>query len=161
MVDSLPRERTVVRHARDTRTFIIVTATCAAVAVALNVALFAIGRATGAALRVDPGWGEPNHLIILGDVVWKTVVPLALGAVVLALTARRSARLTTITIVAGSAVAGISIPFVAMGAHDALTAVLLSGMHAVTGMAYVVIGISAHRYLVKTRPQSAEARPSR
>ncbi|KAA9143856.1 hypothetical protein F6B41_06155 [Microbacterium lushaniae] len=150
MVGSLPRERTMLRRERGTRTFIVVVVICCAIAVALNVTLFTIGRVTGASLRVDPRWGDPDHLVIIADVVWKTLVPLVLGAIVLGLIAPRSRRWTTITIVAGSLVAGVSIPLVATGAHDLPTAAVLSGMHTVTGLAYVAIGISAHRQFART-----------
>ena len=123
----------------------LVAAACIAVATAVNLALFAIGRGTDATLRVDPGLGEPNHLIVGGDVAWKTVVPLALGALVVSLVARRSRRWTTIVIVAGAAAAGVSIPFVVTGAHDTTTGVLLAGMHTVAGLTFVAIGTRAHR----------------
>src|SRR5699024_4256772 len=118
----------------------LVTAISIVVATAVNLGLYAIGRATDATLRVDPGFGEPNHLVLALDVAWKTALPLALGALVLALSARYSRRWTAIVIVAGAAIAFVSIPFVVLGAHDTMTGVLLSSMHTVTGLAFVLIG---------------------
>ena len=138
-----------------TQRFTLVTLITTVVAIALNVGLYAIGRATGAALKIDPALGQADHAIILGDVVWKTAVPLALGAVVLALIARRSRRWTTIVIVAGAALDALSIPFVFTGAHDTMTGVLLAGMHTVGGVAYVVIGTRAHRDLARGIRESA------
>lgn len=116
------------------------TIACILLATAANLGLYAIGRATSAALRIDPGVGEANHLIIPGDVAWKTAVPLALGALVLLLLARRSRRWTTITIIAGAVVVLITIPFVFTGAHDLTTGLLLAGMHTIGGLAYILIG---------------------
>ncbi|WP_434080342.1 DUF6069 family protein [Sanguibacter sp. Z1732] len=113
---------------------------CILIATAANLGLYAIGRATDAALRIDPGAGEANHLIIPGDVAWKTAVPLALGALVLALLARRSRRWTTIAIIAGAVAVLITIPFVLTGAHDLTTGLLLAGMHTIGGLAYILIG---------------------
>ncbi|MGC0273096.1 DUF6069 family protein [Pseudactinotalea sp. Z1739] len=125
---------------RRSRSPALVTIACILIATAANLGLYAIGRATDAALRIDPGAGEANHLIIPGDVAWKTAVPLALGALVLALLARRSRRWTTIAIIAGAVAVLITIPFVLIGAHDLTTGLLLAGMHTIGGLAYILIG---------------------
>lgn len=135
--------RTSSEHARRVRKYTVVATACILVATAVNLGLYAVGLATGAALRLDPGMGEPNHLIIPGDVAWKTAVPLALGALALALIARRSRRWTVIVIIAGIVAVGISIPFVLAGAHDVTTGLLLAGMHTVGGLTYLVIGMRA------------------
>lgn len=128
---------------RRSRRFAFAAAACIVVATVANLGLYVIGRAVNAALLIDPAAGEPNHLIIPGDVAWKTAVPLALGALVLALIARRSRRWTTITIVAGVVAVLISIPFVFAGAHDLTTGLLLAGMHTIAGLAYTLIGTTA------------------
>ncbi|MGC0143518.1 DUF6069 family protein [Pseudactinotalea sp. Z1732] len=125
---------------RRSRSPALVIIACILIATAANLGLYAIGRATDAALRIDPGAGEANHLIIPGDVAWKTAVPLALGALVLALLARRSRRWTTIAIIAGAVAVLITIPFVLTGAHDLTTGLLLAGMHTIGGLAYILIG---------------------
>jgi len=122
-----------------------VAAASTVAATAVNLGLYAVGRWTYATLRVDPGAGSPNHLIIPGDVAWKTAVPLAAGALVLALVARRSRRWVAVLTVAGAVVAAVSMPFVFMNAHDAVTGVLLASMHATTALAYVVIGSRARK----------------
>ncbi|PFG41041.1 hypothetical protein ATJ97_3587 [Georgenia soli] len=119
------------------------TAISIAAATAANLGLYAVGRWTDATLLVDPGAGAPNHLVIPGDVAWKTAVPLAVGALVLALVARRSRRWVTVLTVAGVTLAAVSMPFVFMNAHDAVTGALLTSMHALTALAYVVIGTRA------------------
>lgn len=144
MLDAAARSRRSPQDDHRSTRFALVAFACTVVATAMSVALYAIGRGVGAALRVDPGLGEPDHLIIV-DVVWKTAVPLALGAVVLVLIARRSRRWTTIAIVAGAVVAAMSGPFVFTGAHDTSTGVLLSSMHAIGGLTCVVIGVRACR----------------
>ncbi|WP_193312963.1 DUF6069 family protein [Georgenia subflava] len=143
MTTSPVRTRTPAHVGPDPGRYTLLTVACVAAATAANLGLFAVGRATDAALRVDPGVGAPNHPVIVGDVAWKTAVPLALGALVLALIARRSRRWTTVVTIAGAAVAAVSIPFVFTGSHDTVTGVLLSGMHTITGLAYVVIGLRA------------------
>lgn len=97
----------------------------------------------------DPGLGRPDHLVVPGDVAWKTVVPL--GALVLGLVARRSRRWATRTIVAGAVVAAVSVPFVVIGAHDLATGLVLAGMHSTVALAYVVIGTRVLRE-VAARP---------
>lgn len=121
------------------------TAISAAAATAANLGLYAVGRWTDATLLVDPGAGPPNHLIVPGDIAWKTAVPLVVGAVVLALVARRSRRWVTVLTGAGVAVAAVSMPFVFMNAHDAGTGTLLVSMHALTALAYVAIGRRARK----------------
>lgn len=137
------RTHTSSEHARHSRRFVLVAAVCIVVAVAANLGLYAIGRATDAALRIDPGLGGSNHLIIPGDVAWKTAVPLTLGALALVLIAQHSRRWTIISIIAGAIAVAISIPFVLTGAHDLNTGLLLTGMHTIGGLAYVVIGAGA------------------
>ncbi|WP_043502537.1 DUF6069 family protein [Georgenia sp. SUBG003] len=121
------------------------TAISIAAATAANLGLYAVGRLTDATLLIDPGAGAPDHLIVPGDVAWKTAAPLALGALVLALVGRRSRRWVTVLIVAGAAVAAVSVPLVLANAHDAVTGTLLASMHTITALAYVVIGARARR----------------
>lgn len=143
MTGSPARIRKPSERAWPSRSFALASAICIGAATATNLGLYAIGRATAAALRIDPGLGEPNHVIVPWDVAWKTAVPLAVGALVLALVARRFPRWTILAISAGAVPVVISIPFVLTGAHDLATGLLLAGMHTIGGLAYVVIGIIA------------------
>lgn len=131
---------------RRSRRFALVSAASIVVATVANLGLYVIGRVANAALRIDPGAGESNHLIVPGDVAWKTALPLGLAALVLVLIARRSGRWTTITIVAGVVAVLISIPFVLTGAHDLTTGFLLAGMHTIAGLAYALIGTAARAH---------------
>ncbi|NED98364.1 hypothetical protein G1H11_23985 [Phytoactinopolyspora alkaliphila] len=140
---SIVRAHTSSDLGRRAARFAPVAAVCIVVATVANLGLYAIGKAADAALRIDPGAGEPNHVIVPGDVAWKTAVPLALGALMLALIARRSRRWTMIAIVAGVAGVIITIPFVLTGAHDLTTGLLLAGMHTIGGLTYAVIGMRA------------------
>ena len=119
------------------------TAMVVLAAVLANLGLYITARALGASMRIDPYGSAPNHLVIGGDVAWKTAAPLLLGVVLLLLLALTGVRwrwLTTAGILAGAAVAvGIS-PVVFMGSHDAITGATLAGMHLLTGAAYVGIG---------------------
>ncbi|NOJ61427.1 DUF6069 family protein [Arthrobacter sp. 260] len=129
------------RPYRRARRFALRSAAYSLVAATVNLGLYAIGKGAGAALRVDPGVGAPNHLIIPGDVVWKTLLPIVLGACLLAFTAHRSPRWTATVMVAGAAVAAISVQFVLVGAHDLLTGVLLACMHTAAGLAFVLLAL--------------------
>jgi hypothetical protein len=148
MTTSTIRARTTQQADRRPGRYARLTAISIAAATAANLGLYAVGRWTDATLLVDPGAGAPNHLIIPGDVAWKTAVPLAVGALVLALVARRSRRWVTVLTVAGAAVAAVSMPFVFMNAHDAVTGTLLASMHALTALAYVAIGMKARKAAV-------------
>jgi hypothetical protein len=143
MTISPARTRTSPQAGPRTGKYTLLAATSTVAATAVNLGLYAVGRWTDATLRIDPGAGAPNHLIIPVDVAWKTAVPLAAGALVLALVARRSRRWVSALTVAGAAVAAVSIPFVFMNAHDAVTGVLLASMHTAGAVAYVVIGTRA------------------
>jgi hypothetical protein len=145
MTISAVRTRTSPEAGPRTGKFTLLAATSTVAATAVNLGLYAVGRWTDATLRIDPGAGAPNHLIVPVDVAWKTAVPLAAGALVLALVARRSRRSVTVLTVAGAAVAAVSIPLVFMNAHDVATGLLLSSMHALTALAYVVIGMRARK----------------
>jgi len=145
MTASTVRAHTAPQTDRRPGRYVRLTAFSVAAATAANLGLYAVGRLTDATLLVDPGAGAPNHLIIPGDVAWKTAVPLAVGALVLALVARRSRRWVTVLTVAGATIAAVSMPFVFMNAHDAVTGTLLASMHAITALAYVAIGMWARK----------------
>lgn len=125
--------------------FTLFATVCVVAATGVNLGLYALGRAIGAALRIDPGLGEPDQSIVVGDVAWKTAVPLVLGAFTLGLIARHSHRWASIVTIAGFLVVLVSIPFVLAGAHDLPTGFLLAAMHTTAGLAYVSIGVRTHR----------------
>jgi Family of unknown function (DUF6069) len=139
-------------YARDDRKYhgyAIFSATCAIFAAAANLGLYALGRAANAALRVDPGAGEPNHLIVPADVAWKSVAPLAIGALVLAFAARISKQWTIAIMVIGIVIAAISVPLVFLNSRDATTGLLLASMHTIVAAAFAVIGAAACRFARK------------
>src|SRR5690625_1361819 len=110
-------------------------------AVLANLGLYTGARLLGASMRIDPYGSTPNHLVIGGDVAWKTAAPLLLGVGLLAITGTRWPRLTTAGILLGAAVAVGTSPVVFTGSHDAVTGAALAGMHLLTGAAYVGIGM--------------------
>lgn len=114
-------------------------------ATGINLALYATGRLTGAALSLDPAIGPPDHHLTAFDVAWKTFVPLGLGVGALLLARFRSRAWVSAVIVLGAAVAfgtGAVPPFYA---HDGITAALLAGMHTVPGVALIWIGLAVRR----------------
>lgn len=111
---------------------------CALAASGINLLLWATGRAAGASFVVDPGLGEPNLEVGGLKVVATTLLPLAAGALVLALAARRSGRWVVAVGVLGVMVALASAAGPLHGAHDTTTGVLLATMHLVTAAAFVV-----------------------
>lgn len=117
------------------------TAVVALTATLLNVAWHSLARAAGATLLLDPGVGPPNHFVTSFDVVWKTLVPVAAGASVVWLAARRSRRWGTGVVVLGGVFAVLSIPLPMLGAHDVVTAAMLFALHTVAGAAFVLIGV--------------------
>ena len=113
------------------RSLLLRTILALVAATGINLALYAAGRLTGAALSLDPAIGPPNHHLTAFDVAWKTFVPLGLGV--------------GAVMVLGAAVAlgtGAVPPFYA---HDGTTAALLAGMHTVPGVALVWIGLAVRR----------------
>ena len=109
------------------------------IATAVNLGLYALGRASSATMTIDPGLGSPGHVIAVLDVVWKTAVPLALGLLLVILFARRSRR-WVVFIVALGAVVALSGLGPLPGAHDPITGVLLMCMHVTSGVAFAVLG---------------------
>jgi hypothetical protein len=144
-MSNFPATSTPLQTTPQPRRLISVSAVSILVAAAVNLGLYTLGRGAHASLRVDPGAGPPNHLVIAPDVVWKSILPLALGTLVLALIARRSRRWTTVLTALGAFV-GISTGVIAsLGAHDTVTGVLLFSMHTVGGIAVIVIGAQARK----------------
>jgi hypothetical protein len=121
------------------------TAISIAVATAVNLALYGVGRLTDAAMRIDPAGSDPNHQIVPVDVAWKTAVPLLLGAVVVGVVLRRSQRWAAAVVAVGAGFAVVGIPFLLNGAHDITTGVLLSAMHTVAAATFVAIWMAARR----------------
>lgn len=132
------------------RRLVALIAGIVAAATAANLALFVAGRAVGASLTLDPGVGDPNHTLIAIDVAWKTLVPLVLGAAVAAVLVTRARRAratvgTALAVVAGAVgVASGVLPV--LGSHDAPTAWLVGGMHAVATIGAVAIALAIRRW---------------
>lgn len=111
---------------------------CALAASAVNLLLWGTGRAAGASFVVDPGLGEPNLEVGGLKVVTTTLLPLAAGALVLALAARRSGRWVAAVGTLGVVAALASAAGPLHGGHDTTTGVLLATMHLVAAAAFVV-----------------------
>jgi hypothetical protein len=114
------------------------TTVCALAAIGINLVLWGIGRATGASFVVDPALGDPNVEVGGLKVAVTTLLPFVVGALLLALAARRSRRWVVGVGVVGAAFAVASAAGPLDGAHDTTTAVLLATMHLTTGAAFVV-----------------------
>ncbi len=65
---------------------------CALAAIGVNLVPWGVGRAAGASFVVDPALGDPNVEVGGLRVVVTTLLPSAVGALLLALAARRSRR---------------------------------------------------------------------
>ena len=111
---------------------------CAVAASVVNVVLWGIGRAAGASFLVDPALGDPNVEVGALKVVVTTVVPFAVGVLLVALAARRSRRWVGGVGVGGAVVALGSAAGPLDGGHDTATGVLLATMHLTTGAVFVV-----------------------
>lgn len=121
-----------------TRAVIRATTVAAVAATIVNVTLWGIGRAADASFVVDPALGDPNLEVGVVKVILTTLLPFALGAALLALTARRSRRwIARLAVVAG-VFAVVSAAGPLDGGHDTATGVLLATMHVTTGAAFVV-----------------------
>ena len=117
-----------------------------AIAAAVNVALYFIGAAVGAAMSVtmsggqDIGWPEASIA---------TVVPLALAGVVAWLITRRWPKPLPYFRVIGLVVAVASVAAPVFTAVDPLSAIVLAAMHVVAGLAW----------FLGTRPVGSATRP--
>lgn len=111
----------------------------ALVATVVNLAKWAIGRAAGAGFVVDPALGDPNLEVGALKVVVTTLLPFAVGALLLAVAARQSGRWVLGVASVGAAVAVSSAVGPLVGGHDTATSVLLATMHLTTGAAFVVV----------------------
>ena len=103
--------------------------------------MWGIGQAAGASFVVDPGLGDPNLEVGGLKVVATTLLPFAVGALLLALAARRSRSWTNGVGVAGVAFAVASAAGPLDGGHDTATGVLLATMHLTTGAAFLVVAM--------------------
>lgn len=126
--DTTARKRSVLR----------VTTVGALVVTGVNLLLWAIGRAAGASFVVDPALGDPNLEVGGLKVVATTLLPFAVGALLLALAARRSRRWAIGMGIVGAVFAVASAAGPLDGGHDTTTGVLLAMMHLTTGTAFVV-----------------------
>lgn len=119
-----------------TQRVILTTTLSAAAATVVNVALWGIGRAANASFIVDPAIGHPLQVGVV-KVVLTTLLPFAVGTVLLLLAARRSRRwVARLAIMAGVlALASAAGPLA--GGYDTATRVLLATMHVTTGAAFV------------------------
>lgn len=108
-------------------------AVAAVVALAANVVVLWFATALGVTFQVV----SPQPVTALAVALF-TVVPLALGAVVVALVARRRAGFQRFAAWAGLAVALLSTAGSFLAAADAGTALALSLMHVVVGVAWFV-----------------------
>jgi len=112
-------------------------ATGAAIAIVVNAALWAAGRAVDASFLVTLPMGDTERVGIV-EVAVKTLLAFAVGSGVLALAARRSRRWVRAVLVAVALFAVLSAVGPATAAHDAATGVLLVAMHVVAGATFLV-----------------------
>lgn len=112
------------------RYFVIV-----AIAVAVNVILYFIGSAVGAAMSVTMAGGQD---IGWPEAIIATAVPLALAGTVVWLISRRWPRVLPFVRVIGLVVAAASAAVPAFVAVDPASAVTLAAMHLVAGAAWFV-----------------------
>ena len=120
------------------RSVLRATTVCALAATVVNLVLWGIGRAAGASFVVDPALGDPNVEVGGLKVVVTTLLPFAVGVLLLALAAQRSRRWVVGVGMAGAAFALASAAGPLDGGHDTATGVLLATMHLTTGAAFVV-----------------------
>jgi hypothetical protein len=128
------------------RSVLRVTTVCVLAAIVANVVLWGLGRVADASFLVDPALGAPNVEVGALKVIVTTVLPFAVGVLLLALAARRSRRWVVGVGVMGAAFALVSAAGPLDGGHDTATAVLLATMHVTTGAAFVV---AATRFKVR------------
>ena len=133
------------------RSVLRATTVCALAATGINLVLWGIGRAAGASFVVDPALGDPNVEVGALKVVVTTLLPFAVGVLLLALAARRSRRSVVGVGVVGAAFALVSAAGPLDGGHDTATRVLLATMHLTTGAAFVV---AATRFRVRQEAKS-------
>ena len=130
-----------------------------AVALGLNLALLAVGTATGASFAV-PDRARPGELMQIGPVpvALSTVLPLVVGFAAAALLARRWPRVRRVLAVVAVVVTLASLATPLTADTDAGTRLLLSAMHLVVGAAYVgALRESAARSASTPRAESESA----
>lgn len=120
------------------RSVLRATTVCALAATLVNLVLWGIGRAVGASFVVDPALGDANVEVGALKVVVTTVLPFAVGVLLVALAARRSRRWVIGVGAVGAVFALGSAAGPLDGGHDTTTGVLLATMHLTTGAAFVV-----------------------
>jgi hypothetical protein len=120
------------------RSVLRVPTICALAAVGVNLVLWGIGRTAGASFLVDPALGDPNVEVGAVKVIVTTMLPFAVGVLLLALAARRSRRWVIRVGAVGAAFALASAAGPVDGGHDTATGMLLATMHLTTGAAFVV-----------------------
>jgi hypothetical protein len=121
-----------------TRSVLRAASVCALAAVGVNLVLWGIGRAAGASFVVDPALGDPNVEVGALKVIVTTLLPFAVGVLLVALAARRSRRWVIGVVVVGAVFALASAAGPLDGGHDTATGVLLATMYLTTGAAFVV-----------------------
>lgn len=103
-----------------------------AIAIVLNLVVFAIGSAAGAT------WLANGQTIVWFLVVVATIIPMAVGAVITWLLTKRWSKAETAMAWIGLVFAVISVPAPLLSSGDRPTGVALAAMHVVTGIVWFI-----------------------
>jgi len=117
----------------------------AVAATAVNIAVWAAGRAADVSFLVTPLGGKAVTQVGIVPVVLTTLITFAVGTGLFALAARRSDRWARAVLAAGVLVAVVSAGPALAAAEDTSTGVLLAAMHLLTGAAFAITASRARR----------------
>ena len=113
----------------------------AGLATLANAAIWLAGRAADASFVVSPPLADTTMTVGIALVVLATLLAFGVGWAALTLAARRSRRWARAVLVAAVLVAVVSALAPPTVADDTSTGLLLSGMHVMTGIAFVVTAV--------------------
>ncbi len=120
------------------RSDIRVITVCALTVTAANLTLWSVGRVAGASFLVDPALTDGTVRVGALKVAATTLLPLAVGMLLVTLAARRSRRWVIGTGLLGAVVALASAAGPLDGGQDTATGLALATMHLTTGAGFVV-----------------------
>lgn len=122
---------------RGSRSILRLAAIGGLAATAVNLALWAAGRAADVGFLVTPIGADSASQVGFVPIALTTLFMFALGSGLLALAARRSARWVSTVMVTAAAFTVVSIGGPLSTAEDTASAVLLAMMHLITGAAFL------------------------
>ena len=116
------------RQSRRTPSAVVVIVAAVAVAVVVDLAIYAVGRATGGGFRFTTPAGPTQ--VDAATVAGFAAVPLLVGLVLAALLARRWPRVLTVALVVAPTLALVTVPLLTLPADfDGISTVALSLCH--------------------------------